>query len=256
MDTKNIVLFGETGVGKSSIVNLMAGEQRALTSSGMERCTMHWNKHAIRFGGHNYNVFDTIGLEEPELGMEEYLKTILNARNLVMELENKGGIDLLLFCVRAGRVTATIQNNYRLFHEWLCEKKVPIVLVLTGLERETVMEDWWTRNKSNFDKHRIVVDGHACITAANDLDGRHRVLYEESRKLVHSLVKKHTYDRSEGGWKAGYGWLKRFVRSLKELLLGDSMEKKDIVTVLTTRCGVPREAAQTLATYVRDDSRQ
>jgi len=256
MDTKNIVLFGESGVGKSSIVNLMAGEQRALTSPGMERCTMHWTEYPIRFGGRNYNVFDTIGLEEPELGMEEYLKTILNARNLIMELEKKGGIDLILFCMRAGRVTATVQNNYRLFYEWLCEKKVPIVLVLTGLERETKMEDWWARNKFTFDKQMIVVDDHACITAANNLAGRHQLLYEESRKLVRSLVKKHTYDTSEGGWKAGYGWLKRFVRSLKELLLGDSMEKKDIVTVLTTRCGVPREAALTLATYVKDDSRQ
>jgi len=256
MDTKNIVLFGKSGAGQSSVINLMAGEQRAFTSLDMGRCTMHWSKYAIRFGGHNYNVFDTIGLNEPALGMEEYLKTILNARNLIMELDNKGGIDLLLFCVRAGRLSATMKDNYRLFYEWLCEKKVPIILVLTGLERETEMEDWWTRNKHTMDKLQIVVDDHVCITAANNLDGRHQVLYEQSRKLIRSLVKKHTCDRLEGEWKAGDGWLKRFVRSLKELLLGDPMKKKDIVTVLTTRCGVPREAAQTLATYVRDDSRQ
>jgi tRNA U34 5-carboxymethylaminomethyl modifying GTPase MnmE/TrmE len=257
MSIKNIVLFGETGAGKSSVVNLMAGEEKAITSPDMLRCTMTWKEFSIAFDGFKYKVFDTIGLEEPQLGINEYLGAIYNARNLIMKLQSEGGIDLLLFCVRAGRVSATLRNNYRLFYEWLCEKKVPIVLVLTGLERETMMEDWWTRNRGTLDKHQIVVDDHACITAANNLDGRHRLLYEESRKLIRSLVKKHTYDRPEGGWKAGDGWLKRFVRSLKELLLGDSsMKKKDIVTVLTTRCGVPREAAQTLATYVRDDSRQ
>jgi len=257
METKNVVLFGETGVGKSSVVNLMAGKEVAFTSPDMGRGTMQWNKYSITFDKHKYDVFDTIGLEEPELGMKEYLDTILNARNLVMELDNRGGIDLLLFCVRAGRVSATIQNNYRLFYEWLCEKKVPIVLVLTGLEREDRMEDWWIRNSPTLDKHHIVVDDHACITAANNLDGRHRRLYEESRQLICSLVKKHTYDRPEGGWKSGDGWFKSFVRGLKELLFGDSsMKKKDIVTVLTTRCGVPREAAITLAAHVRDELRQ
>lgn len=58
-----------------------------------------------------------------------------------------------------------------LFHEWLCEKKVPIVLVLTSLETEQDMEDVWIRLKSTFDKHGIVVDGCACITAANGQPG-------------------------------------------------------------------------------------
>lgn len=57
-----------------------------------------------------------------------------------------------------------------LFHEWLCEKKVPI-LVLTGLETEQDMEDVWIRFKSTSDKHGIVVDGYACITAANGQPG-------------------------------------------------------------------------------------
>jgi hypothetical protein len=47
---------------------------------------------------------------------------------LISKLRKEGGIDLLLFCVRAGRFTSTTQNNYRLFYEWLCEKNVPIVV--------------------------------------------------------------------------------------------------------------------------------
>ncbi|OAX35947.1 hypothetical protein K503DRAFT_722216 [Rhizopogon vinicolor AM-OR11-026] len=246
MSTRNIVLFGQSGAGKSSVINLMAGKQIAETSCA-DICTMHWEEHSIAFDGYNYKVFDTIGLGEPQFGIDEYLEAIVNARNLITKLDNEGGIDLLLFCVRAGRITATVQNNYRLFHEFLCEQKVPIVLVLTGLEGEQNMEDWWSFTKGQFDKYKISVDGHACITSANNLDRRSQQLYEESRQLVRTLVREHTYDRPEGEWIGGYGWLWRFIERFN---LG---KNKDIATVLTRRCGMPREAAVLLAGQIREE---
>jgi len=254
MSTKTIVLFGETGAGKSSIVNLMAGEERAKTSPGIYSCTLAWKEHPIAFDGYDYKVFDTVGLEEPQLGIDKYLDAIVNARNLIMKLENDGGIDLLLFCMRAGRVSATIQNNYRLFYEWLCDKKVPIVLILTGLEREENMEDWWTRNEATFKKYEIVVQGHACITAANKLDGRHQELYQQSRRLIRDVVRQHTHDRGGAGWKGGEGWFRRFMSRLRELFQGNfSVKKKDVVSILTKRCGMPSDAAEKLAKEVRND---
>ncbi|KAJ8584516.1 hypothetical protein M405DRAFT_452589 [Rhizopogon salebrosus TDB-379] len=251
MSTKNIVLFGETGAGKSSVINLMAGHDRAKTSTDMERCTMQWQEHPIAFHGYNYKVFDTVGLEEPQLGMKEYLDIIGNAHNLITKLHQEGGIDLLLFCVRAGRVTATLQTNYRLFYEWLCEEKVPIVLVLTGLEREkNSMEDWWTRNKYIFARYEIHVAGHACITAANHLDGRPKQLYEESRRLVRDLVKTHT-EGERGTWDWSEVSFKRFSRKLREFLR--QPRRKDVVDVLTKRCHMPLEAAKQLAGNIRSD---
>ncbi|KAJ8594101.1 hypothetical protein M405DRAFT_785080 [Rhizopogon salebrosus TDB-379] len=273
MSTKNIVLFGQSGAGKSSVVNLMAGEKKAETSPGTERCTMHWEEHPITFDRCIYKVFDTVGLEEPQLGKKEYLDVIVNAYNLIKKLNDEGGIDLLLFCVRAGRFTSTIQNNYRLFYEWLCEQKVPIVLVLTGLEREQNMDDWWTKYGGTFDKHKIIVNDHACITAANGLEERHQELYQKSRQLVHSLVIKHTRDRQEAVQKGGNvvgdedngqrgnnRWIgdnrlvERVARMLKGFLFGKpSLKKKDIATVLTKRCGMSREVANELAKKIGQD---
>ena len=196
MSVKNIVLFGQTGAGKSSVVNLLAGEERAKTSPDMERCTMHWEEYPIAFDGCNYKVFDTVGLVESQLKIEGHLDAIADARTLVTKLENEGGIDLLLFCVRPTRFTSTIENNHRRFCvQLLRKKKIPIVLLVTALEDEQIMEDWWTRNKGIFEQSKIVVNDHACITAVN-LGGRYQKLHEESRQLVRKLVRKYAQGSS------------------------------------------------------------
>jgi len=228
---KNIVLFGEVGSGRSSVVNLMAGREIAETSSGTERCTPHWKGHPVAFDGYNYEVFDTIGLDEQAFRPTEYLEAIENAYNLVAKLASEGGIDLLLFCVRA-RITTTTQANYRLFYEWLCEKKIPIVLIVTGLEIERNMEDWWNRNGVNVSRYGIRVDGHACITAVEG------VKYEESARLVRDLVTRHTRGMREAGAN------RSVIRHTPK------RKKKYIVTILTKRCGMQPEAARYLASKI------
>ncbi|KAG2153907.1 P-loop containing nucleoside triphosphate hydrolase protein [Suillus clintonianus] len=265
---KTVVLFGQSGVGKSSLVNLMAEKDVAATSAGMQRCTLKWAEHVISFGGDSYTVFDTVGLEEPQLGIKEYLETVENSYRLVKELDARGGIDLLLFCIRAGRVTATLQSNYRLFHEFLCEKKVPIVLAITNLEREKRMEDWWDKEHHHFDRYDINVAGHACITAANDLDGRHKDLYEQSRTTIRKIVQEHTADGQKPTWTGGDNLFVSLMRRLKELLSGESaaakkkglfsggslVKRKDLAPRLTKRLGMSQEVAQQLADMIKNDT--
>jgi predicted GTPase len=252
--TKNIVLFGQAGAGKSSIVNLMAGEDIAYTSPGMERCTLHWKEYPIEFDGMFYNVFDTVGLEEPQLGKKEYLESVENAYSLIKKLVSEGGVDLLLFCMPAGRISGMLQSNYRLFHEFLCEKKVPIVLAITNLERERRMEDWWERERANFDKYQINVAGHACITAANNLEGRHQKLYEQSRVTIRELVKTFVADGKQQAWTGGDNLFVTFVRRVKELFGGGShVKSKDLVPHLTKRCKLSKDVAQQLANMFKKD---
>ncbi|KAG1802526.1 P-loop containing nucleoside triphosphate hydrolase protein [Suillus subaureus] len=249
---KNIVLFGASGVGKSSIVNLVAGEEVAKASLSLDPCTLHWKDYTIDFDGVSYKVFDTVGLEDPQLGMNEYLDSAVNAYTLVKELDRQGGIDLLLYCIRAGRKTAALQSNYRLFHEFLCEKKVPIVLVITNLEREERMEDWWEREHANFDKYEIKVAGHACITAINGLDSKHKQLYKESRLKICELVKRFTADGQRQEWIGGDSLFVSLMRKLKELLAGGPrVRRRNLVPHLTKRCGISREVAKKLADMIK-----
>jgi GTPase SAR1 family protein len=43
----NIILFGETGVGKSSIINMLQGEEVATTSNGAYGCTSESSRHEV-----------------------------------------------------------------------------------------------------------------------------------------------------------------------------------------------------------------
>ncbi|KAG2357649.1 P-loop containing nucleoside triphosphate hydrolase protein [Suillus spraguei] len=254
-ETKNIVLFGEAGAGKSSVVNLMAGKEVAITSLGMRRCTLHWQDYVVDFDGESYKVFDTIGIEESGLEMKEYLAAVANAYRFIKALDDEGGVDLLLFCIRAGRFTAALQSNYRFFYEFLCEKKVPIVLAITNLEREQRMEDWWEREHNIFARYQIHVADHACITAANGLEGIHQQLYEKSRVAIRKLVKQNIASEHDEVWMRGNlnNVFVSLVGALKKLLVKNShIRKMNLIGQLTKRCGMPRETAELLADRIEE----
>src|SRR5882757_3909739 len=105
------------------------------------------------------------GLNEPSMNNATYLDAVAKAHELILSLQEKGGIHGLIFCIRGGRISDTVQRNYSLFYEFLCQKQVPISLVFTGLENEQgCMDNWWTQNKAHVEKSGITSVAHACIT--------------------------------------------------------------------------------------------
>ena len=184
--TVNVVLFGDTG---GSVINLIAWKEIAKVSSVVNGCTLQSTRYDIPFDDMSFAMFDTIGLKQPQMGTNDYLKAIEKAYELIVKLGAAGGIHLILFCVRRRRITATTLSNYRLFCECLCNTKVPIALVFTGLEREVEMEDWWMRNKTYIEYHGIKSDGHACIATFQDETPREDLKYTELQQRIGELLK-------------------------------------------------------------------
>jgi hypothetical protein len=80
------------------------------------------------------------------------------------------------------------------------------------------MEAWWERNEGAFDSYRrIKVAGHACIAAADRLDGRHQELYEESRVTIRDIVEKFTGDERGRVWLGGDNLLVSLICKLRGL---------------------------------------
>ncbi|KAF9222623.1 hypothetical protein BS17DRAFT_783150 [Gyrodon lividus] len=107
--------FGETEVGKSSVVNLIAGGIVAGVSPDVERCTLRSDVYNIKVDSSDLRIYDTVGLDEPQLGLTDYLSAIEKAHALIRSLRSGGGVDPLIFCIRGGRLSATLQHDCRLF---------------------------------------------------------------------------------------------------------------------------------------------
>ncbi|KAF8830347.1 hypothetical protein HHX47_DHR2000506 [Lentinula edodes] len=64
----NIILFGSTGCGKSSIVNMLLGREATLMSSGALGYTFENKSYSVTIQRQEYRLYDTTGLDEGTVG--------------------------------------------------------------------------------------------------------------------------------------------------------------------------------------------
>jgi len=237
----NVVLFGEAGVGKSSVINLIAGREVADVSPDLMGCTLSSTHYTFPIEGRRFHIWDTVGLEDATLGVKGYLDTSEKSLELTQKLSAEGGVDLLLFCMRSGRLTATTQSNYRLFYEVLCGSQVPIALIITHLEGEVVMEDWWTRNVKNMERFGIKSAGHACVTARL-LAGQEK--YKLSQIAIRNLLVG--YDGTAKYVMPPEAWFIQFLRLFGLFARPKGLKGKKLQDLLVKRCGFDPKVAEEL----------
>ncbi|KAF9522884.1 P-loop containing nucleoside triphosphate hydrolase protein [Crepidotus variabilis] len=191
MSMPNIVVFGETGTGKSSLINMLADGEVARTSSAAVGETFSSQDYVVTIKNAPYRLWDTAGMNEGNKGTLPAEKALENLRNLVLGLQD--GVNLLLYCVRAGRYRDILRVNYDMFHGIICQSKVPIVLVVTGLEHESPMDSWWKANAKEFNNYGLVFTDVACVTTSKGKEMKDGSFmfeeeYDDSRIAVRELI--------------------------------------------------------------------
>ncbi|KAF8546562.1 hypothetical protein OG21DRAFT_1397550, partial [Imleria badia] len=164
---RNIVFFGEVATGKSSAINLLLEPgTSARVSDDSRSCTRTSTRYETTLNGTKCNLWDTRGLGEGRSflqdlfggGSEKELKKFLKERHHNHE------IDLLVYCVRGSRATEASMKYYNNFCAITRRLVAPVAIMVTRLEREKDMEDWWSRNSSRFKELEMEFDDHVCIT--------------------------------------------------------------------------------------------
>ncbi|KAH7925679.1 P-loop containing nucleoside triphosphate hydrolase protein [Leucogyrophana mollusca] len=244
----NVIIFGETGSGKSSVINMISQTYVAPISSGATGCTFNYVRYPVEIQGAPFNLYDTAGLDEGDHGKVAKQDAIAQLYKLIVDLE--GGVSLLVFCMRGPRIKEAAHKNWRLFHEVFCKKNVPIVIVITGLEQEDPMDNWWRQNKAAFHKYGMVPSGNACITATRGRQNRSgRYVfedeYEESRVKVSKLIEDSALAEP---WKVNrIQWFSEITICLMKFRLGEAPEIRE----MATRCSMSNEEARELAERLR-----
>ncbi|KZP22221.1 hypothetical protein FIBSPDRAFT_953064 [Athelia psychrophila] len=216
----NIIIFGESGAGKSSLVNMIAGRDCAETSENVTGCTFASTPYNVDLPDFPLlKIWDTAGLNEGAQGKVHFKAAVSNIYTLTRTLDN--GVNLLVYCVR-GRITEAMVQNYNMFNA-LCGGKVPIVLVITALERCNDRSGWWEKNAGAFTKAGIEVKGHACVSTMT-MEGREKEEREEEHtawvKAVRDVIAANYL---QAPWVMEKdNWFRLMVAKLIEVLFGES----------------------------------
>lgn len=166
---RNVVLYGESGVGKSSLINLIMGRDVAKTSPDALACTTTHAPYDVTIGGKCFRLWDTAGLNEGSEGTVPAAVAKRNLTTFLRGLNKEDGVHLLIYCVRGTRATRALQTHYKIFSAVIRDSTVPTIIVVTCLEDfRPVMAEWWNKNKDELATYGMHFSGYACVTTLKD----------------------------------------------------------------------------------------
>jgi len=162
--TLTLLIVGETGAGKSSLINMLADKKIATVSADAPLCTRYFSEYTFGVNSIQVHVYDTVGFGSAHDGNSSNFIPYEVALDMLRSL--KTNLDLIFLCTNGERLNPMTRRLYSLFHDFFFDKTVPIVLIVTHREKEAQsMDDWWSRNKDDIKNFDFA--GHACITTTS-----------------------------------------------------------------------------------------
>ena len=162
-----VVIFGRTGVGISSLVNLISGYPISKNHSKARTPKIRPHLISLPSSDKEFRLYEVPGFGGP-IQDAKILKTI-------RQIERDVGIDLFICCFRQQKATI-LPDIVRRIRDSAPGKRVPMIAVVTGLELfKPGMDEWWNVALDDGATNGTMVericfgeddrfDAHACIT--------------------------------------------------------------------------------------------
>lgn len=122
-DGINTVIVGKPNVGKSSLLNILVGEERAIVTS-VAGTTRDVLEESVRLGGVVLNIIDTAGIRDTDDEVEKI--------GVAKALEYANNADLIIYVVDSSR---ELDENDDEIMNLIAEKKIIALLNKTDLEQ-------------------------------------------------------------------------------------------------------------------------
>jgi predicted GTPase len=190
----NVLLFGETGVGKSSVINLTMGRDAAETSPGAETCMLVHTPYEINLGTHRFKLWEVSSIES--MGFFRSFFKKWSIKKSYKKLYKDDGVYLLLYCMRDLKTQRALVDNYKFFTDVVGSTagRVPVAAVVTSLENYPKdMDNWWTNNEGYLEHLGMRFAAHACITSLPD-DPKSSLAMRTRRQQSEQAIRCLLYD--------------------------------------------------------------
>jgi len=189
MKTIRVLVFGTTGIGKTSLCNTLTGKARP-TDNGARGVTAKSHLYSpFQTSGCKIEIIDTVGLHESSHGTVPADQAVVD---LIALLEKaRDGFSLLIHVARASRITKEHDDDFTFFVDKLTQKNIPVILAVTGCENEHPMQAWVQRNQEAFNRFGYKELIPTCFASGGPMEEFYAPLRIQSREQLLSSILAH-----------------------------------------------------------------
>jgi GTPase SAR1 family protein len=258
MKKLRVLVFGATGTGKTSLCNTLTGRFRP-TDSGAKGITAKSHIYAaFQSGDCMIEIIDTVGLHESNLGTVPAEKAVVGLIELLEKARD--GFSLLVQVTRASRITKEHDDDYTFFVEKMTQKRIPVLLVVTGCENEHPMSAWVDKNQDAFSRFSYKEIVPTCFASGGPLEEFFAPLRCQSREQLLRSVLANALDEPSRIYGPGTGnsFNEALTRIWNEFVTLAGLPEKcrrevnESVYALMKRLGVPKTIADAAIKHIPD----
>lgn len=211
-DGINTVIVGKPNAGKSSLLNLIVGEERAIVTS-VAGTTRDVLEESIKLHGVGLNIIDTAGIRDTEDEVERI--GVEKARKYA------GAADLIVYVVDA---SLPLDENDEAIMELIADKKVIVLLNKTDLEQVVSEEEIIDKMTHMSYSNEACMEADKKMTYMSYAD---KECMEADKKMTHVSVIKTSTKENTG--------IDVFEKLIKQLFFGGEIAVNDEIYITNQR---------------------
>ena len=141
VETRNVVVVGKTGAGKSTVANKVLGQEKFTVKNVAGSVTLDVEAHCCYLDDkssqtrYNLKVIDTVGLFDTKVKNDAAIKKMKN----FFQNECPGGVNLVLFVCRKGRFTEEERSTFDYIMKNLRNKYLVFLPLFSRTARDRAM---------------------------------------------------------------------------------------------------------------------